>query len=306
MNQSKDYFIILDKPPHMTSQTVVNKIKRKEKLNKVGHNGTLDPETTGVMLVACNRATRLLQYLENEDKTYITTILFGINTDTLDVFGNTLDEISMDINEDMVNDAINKMLLIEEQIPPIVSAVKVNGRKLMDYHRKNIDIEIKPRKTRIFEINKLSNLRFIDDHYEVDLELKVAKGFYIRSFARDLGELLGGYGIVKALRRTKAGEFDITNAVTLDDVLNDNYKRYEIDDIFTYPVININDRILKFVQNGVTLYDFNLIKDCNYKDLNNLDRFYLDYNNKHIAIYHKVDKDYRPIFIFSGESDGNN
>ena len=168
MNQSKDYFIILDKPPHMTSQTVVNKIKRKEKLNKVGHNGTLDPETTGVMLVACNRATRLLQYLENEDKTYITTILFGINTDTLDVFGNTLDEVSMDINEDMVNDAINKMLLIEEQIPPIVSAVKVNGRKLMDYHRKNIDVEIKPRKTRIFEINKLSKLRFIDNHYEID------------------------------------------------------------------------------------------------------------------------------------------
>lgn len=293
-----DGFLLVDKPENMTSQTLCTKIKRQFKLDKIGHNGTLDPNTTGLMIVACNRATKLLQYLENQDKTYITTIQFGILTDTLDIYGKILKEVEMNFSKEDLISSLEILNKKETQIPPIVSAIKVNGKKLMNYHLKGEEVEIKERNTKIIDYEILSDLEYVDSHYEITIKLHVTKGYYVRSFARDLGHLLNGEASMKKLRRIKSGNYDVSDSKKLDDILNNELELLKIDDIFKYKVINVNERILNFVKNGVTLYDFNLEKDCKYKDYKNLDRFYLDYNNSHLAIYERVDEVFKPIFIF--------
>lgn len=293
-----DGFLLVDKPENMTSQTLCTKIKRQFKLDKIGHNGTLDPNTTGLMIVACNRATKLLQYLENQDKTYITTIQFGILTDTLDIYGKILKEVEMNFSKEDLISSLEILNKKETQIPPIVSAIKVNGKKLMNYHLKGEEVEIKERNTKIIDYEILSDLEYVDSHYEITIKLHVTKGYYVRSFARDLGHLLNGEASMKKLRRIKSGNYDVSDSKKLDDILNNELELLKIDDIFKYKVINVNERILNFVKNGVTLYDFNLEKDCKYKDYKKLDRFYLDYNNSHLAIYERVDEVFKPIFIF--------
>lgn len=293
-----DGFLLVDKPENMTSQTLCTKIKRQFKLDKIGHNGTLDPNTTGLMIVACNRATKLLQYLENQDKTYITTIQFGLLTDTLDVYGKVLKEVDMNFSKEELLNAVEVLSKQTSQVPPIVSAIKVNGKKLMNYHLKGEEVEIKERNTRIIDYEVLSDLEYVNSHFEITIKLHVTKGYYVRSFARDLGHLLNGEASMKKLRRIKSGDFDVLAATKLDDILANDLNMLKIDDIFKYKVITVNERILNFVKNGVTLYDFNLEKDCKFKDYKNLDRFYLDYNNSHLAIYERVDEVFKPIFIF--------
>lgn len=293
-----DGFLIIDKPSGMTSQTVCTKIKYAYKLNKVGHNGTLDPETTGVMVVALNRATKMLNYLTNEDKAYVTTIVFGYDSDTLDVFGTIKENIDMPVNMTDVNNALEIIKTWETQIPPMVSAIKVNGKKLMAYERTKEEVLVKERPAKILDLKVLSDLRLVDNHYEIDLLLYVTKGFYVRSFARDLGKLCGGIAIMKKLRRISAGNFKETEAMPLANVLDKLPIPLAIDQVFTYPKIEANSRILTFIKNGVTIYPHNLTKDCNYVDYAKLTRFYFTYEGKNIAIYEKQNDIFRPIFIF--------
>ena len=280
--------VLVDKPKGMTSLSVCNKIKNTLKLDKCGHSGTLDPNATGVLVVATNKATKLLKLINEHDKEYIATISFGYDSDTLDFDGNITNEIDMKLTlEDIIN-AVNKLKEEKWQIPPMTSAIKINGKKLYEYQRKGIEIEREKRPIEIYESEIVSELRFIDNHYEIDISLYVSKGFYVRSYAHDLGILLGGCAILKELRRTKAGSFMLKDAVLLDDLKLTDIK--SIFDVFNLPKVEVNDYIAGLVKNGVTL-------DERQTKINGV--FYVTNKCDIIAIYESVDTyKYKPILIF--------
>ena len=283
-----DGFFIVDKPQGMTSQTVCNKIKYKFNLNKVGHSGTLDPNTTGVLVVAVNKATKLLKLINEHDKEYIATIIFGYETDTLDMDGKIIKEIDMKVNLNDIKKCVNELAKKTKQIPPLTSAIKVNGKKLYEYQRKGIDVEVKERNIKIYSSEILSDLRYIDNHYEIDIKLNVSKGFYVRSYARDLGIMLNGNAVLKELRRTKAGEFCVENSVSLDELREEDC--ISIFKQFDFPKVEVNDYLKNLVLNGVTL-------DERQTTINQV--FYVTNKCDIIAIYEPVDeKKYKPVLIF--------
>ena len=283
-----DGFILVDKPKGMTSLSVCNKIKYMLNLNKCGHSGTLDPNTTGILVVACNRATKLLKLINEHDKEYIATISFGYDSDTLDIDGNITADILMNFTMDDLKQKVEEISKSCEQIPPMTSAIKINGKKLYEYQRKGIEIELKPRKTKIYNYEILSELRNVNGHLEFDILLNVAKGFYVRSFARDLGKLLGGCAILKELRRTKAGNFNVSDSKLLNEITSSDIKK--ITEIFKMPSLEVNDYIKGLVLNGVVLDERQIDIDVPFYVTNNCDI---------IAIYEVVEpKKYKPIIIF--------
>ena len=210
-----DGFIIVNKPKDMTSHAVCNKIRSIMHTKKVGHSGTLDPLATGVLVVAVGKATKLINYLENQDKTYVAEALFGIQTDSYDILGNVLNKDDL---SNPTDSEIDKQLEIlkgsESQIPPIYSAIKVNGKKLYDYAKNGEMVEILPRKIKIHSLKRVSNI--IDK--KVSIEVSANKGFYVRSLINDLGISLNTYAVMSNLIRTKAGKYDISISQTLEEI----------------------------------------------------------------------------------------
>lgn len=283
-----DGFLLIDKPKGITSQTVCNIIKKKLNINKCGHNGTLDPNTTGIMLIAINKATKCLKLLNEHDKEYIATIIFGLDSDTLDMDTDNIVSYPMDVKKEDIIKALDKLKLEETQIPPLTSSIKIDGMKLYEYQRKNIDIEVKPRNVKLYDYEILSDLRDFNGHKEIDIKVSVSKGYYVRALARDLGILLNGKAILHELRRTKIGEYDIRNTKKLDDISIDDV--IEITDFLKYPFVNVNDYLKKLVLNGVEL-------DERQTNINGI--FYVVNNCDIIALYEEVsEKKYKPILIF--------
>lgn len=283
-----DGFILADKPKGMTSQSVCNRIKRRLGLEKCGHNGTLDPNTTGILVVACNRATKLLKLISEHDKEYIATIVFGYDSDTLDIDGEITACRDMEFTMEDLTRALETIKEAEEQLPPLTSAIKVNGRKLYEYQRKGLEVEVYPRKVKLYEYTVLSNLRMVNGHLEVDIRLHVSKGFYVRSLARDLGKALGGCAVLKDLRRTRAGEFRVEDAIPLEEVTKDSING--IEEVFPFPRVEVNAYIAKLVLNGVMLDE----RQTKEKGV-----FYVTHNCDIIAIYEAVEPlKYKPILLF--------
>lgn len=282
-----DGFLFVNKPKGMTSLSVCNYIKRKLNLNKCGHNGTLDPNTTGVLVIACNRATKLLKLINEHDKEYEATISFGYDSKTLDFDGEITNEIDMSFTKNELNEALIKLCKSEEQIPPMTSAIKINGKKLYEYQRKGIELELQPRNVKIYDYSVLSDLRCENNHLEIDIRLNVSKGFYVRSFARDLGKALNGCAILKELKRTKAGEYTINQCKNLEDITLDDI--IPIDKFFEFKRVEVNDYIASLVKNGVVL-------DERQAKLNEV--FFVTNNCDIIAVYECVDLyKYKPILI---------
>jgi len=286
-----DGFLLVDKPKGMTSLDVCMKLKKSLKLDKCGHSGTLDPNTTGILVVAVNRATKLFKLINEHDKQYIATIVFGFDSDTLDVDGNITNDICMDFSFAELKEKVAELCLETTQIPPMTSAIKLNGKKLYEYQRKGIEVEVKPRDIKIYDYEILSDMRIVDDHIEFDIRLDVAKGFYVRSFARDLGILLGGCAILKELRRTYAGDFNVKDSKKLDCITLDDIK--SIDSVFDLPKVEVNDFIANLVCNGVVL-------DERQTSLN--EPFYVTNKDKRIAIYEPIGQmKYKPILLLKGD-----
>ena len=222
-----DGFFLIDKEVGYTSFDVCNKLKHRFKFKKVGHNGTLDPNATGLMIVAINNSTKDLNKLICNDKEYIATILFGKESNTLDPEGEIISkDKNINITEDDIDKCLNILKNQTEQIPPMFSAIKINGKKLYDLARKNMTLDIPPRPIEIYELKRISNLyKSEDDFFKVDILLHVSKGFYVRSFVRDMCNHLNISGLLQDLRRTKNGIYSIDNAkkineITLDDLFN--------------------------------------------------------------------------------------
>lgn len=273
-----DGFIIVNKPKDMTSHAVCNKIRSIMHTKKVGHSGTLDPLATGVLVVAVGKATKLINYLENQDKTYVAEALFGIQTDSYDILGNVLNKD--DLSNPTDNEIDTQLEILkgsETQIPPIYSAIKVNGKKLYDYAKNGEMVEILPRKIKIHSLKRVSNI--IDK--KVSIEVSANKGFYVRSLINDLGISLNTYAVMSNLIRTKAGKYDISISQTLEEIKENGPIIHSIEDTFSHlKRIDVNDYMAKLVLNGVIL-------DERQFSLNEMFKIY--HNDKLIAIYEPFD-----------------
>lgn len=206
--------VIVNKESGWTSFDVVNKLKHIYNTKKVGHLGTLDPMAEGVLPIAIGRATKLFDYYLNKTKTYIANIKFGVLTDSLDATGAVIKTEETDITEAEFKSALDSFVGKISQIPPKVSAKKINGRRAYDLARNNIEFEIKPKDVTIYEIEYISKIA--DNEYQFKVVCEA--GTYIRSLCRDIGEKLNTIATMTKLVRTKAGEFSIENAHTISEI----------------------------------------------------------------------------------------
>lgn len=206
--------INVKKEKGFTSHDVVAKLRRITKQKKIGHTGTLDPDATGVLPVCFGKGTRLVDLLTDKNKTYEAVLLLGVNTDTQDTSGEVLStgDTSM-LTEEMVRDAVMSFVGDYSQVPPMYSALKVNGKKLYELAREGITVERKARDVKILEINILSI-----ELPRVRMEVSCSKGTYIRTLCFDIGEKLGCCGCMEELTRTKVGMFTYADAKTLGEI----------------------------------------------------------------------------------------
>jgi len=208
--------IVVDKPAGWTSHDVVAKLRKVYGQKRVGHAGTLDPDATGVLLVGLGRVTRLMRFLQETDKEYRGTVVFGVATNTLDAAGEVLDERPMPLTRAQVEDATVGFLGDIAQVPPMVSAIKIGGRRLHELARKGEEVERPPRPVRIDRIDVEDFVR--GDHPVATIRVVCGSGTYIRSLAADLGTALGGPAHLGSLRRLRVGVFTDAEAVPLDAV----------------------------------------------------------------------------------------
>ena len=235
--------ILIDKPKNHTSRDVVNILGKKLKTKKIGHTGTLDPIATGLLVICVGKYTKLVDLLTSYEKEYIATVVVGIETDTLDVTGNILkEEKNIKLDDNILRKALNNFKGKYSQEVPIYSAVKINGKKLYEYAREGRTINLPKREVEIKNIELIDNLKYTDNKLTFSFKVLVSKGTYIRSLIKDIGDYLNIPMTMKELRRTKQGNFDIENCNHIDD---ENYKILNINQVFDYPIIKIDNEILK-------------------------------------------------------------
>ena len=276
-----DNIIVINKDKDYTSRDVVNVIGKIFNTKKVGHTGTLDPLATGVLIVCMNKALKVVDLITASDKEYIAKVVLGIDTDTLDITGNIINECKTDVNVDMVKSVLNSFVGKSIQEVPKYSAVKVNGKKLYEYARNGIDIELPKREIQIFDIELISDIDIVDGHQEFSFKVKVSKGTYIRSLIRDIGVKLGCFACMKELIRTKQGKFSIDKSYTLNDIKNGNYKLLNIKDVIDIEKVVVSDNMLFKIKNGMILDKF-FISDK---------ALILDNKGNEIGIYKTYNKD---------------
>ena len=206
--------VIIDKPQGWTSQDVTARLRRVFNTRRIGHGGTLDPMATGVLPVFVGRATRGVEFFEHAEKTYEAVIRFGITTDTEDITGTVLTQQESAVTAEQLETVLEQFRGEIMQVPPMYSALKVGGQKLVDLARKGKEVERKPRPITIHE------LEMVDFQGETAmLRVRCSKGTYIRTLCKDIGEALGCGGCMAQLRRVRAGEYTIAEAVPLMDLL---------------------------------------------------------------------------------------
>ena len=215
--------LLIDKPVGLSSQQVLSKIKRILKVKKIGHAGTLDPLATGVLVVLINDATKLSDYLLENEKAYLSEITIGKTTDTLDSEGEVtrVKKVTQKIDVDSL---LQTMLGEHEQIPPMYSALKVNGKKLYELARTGVDIKREARKIEIKEIRRTSDVVYEADCLRFSFYVKASKGTYIRTLCADIGEKIDYPAYMSSLRRVTSGHFSIDNCYTIDDIQNGKFE----------------------------------------------------------------------------------
>ncbi len=256
--QELNGIIVINKPKNYTSHDVVAKVKKILKLKKVGHTGTLDPNATGVLPLLLNSGTKLSKYLINHDKEYEVTLKLGIKTDTLDSEGKILEERKVDTaileNNENIKKVLNSFVGKQEQIPPIYSAIKVNGKKLYEYARCGEKVEVQARQIEIYNIE----LQEVDiEKQEIVFKVECSKGTYIRSLCEDIATRLGTIGYMKELNRTRVGSFGIEDSITLEELEkceNVNLKVITMEELLKQKEkIILNKKQLELFLNGVKL-----------------------------------------------------
>ena len=243
--------VIVDKPQEWTSQDVTARLRRVFNTRRIGHGGTLDPMATGVLPVFVGRATRGVEFFEHAEKTYETVLRLGITTDTEDISGTVLTEQDAFVTGEMLEEVLKNFRGEILQVPPMYSALKINGQKLVDLARKGKTVERKPRPITIHELTVLGF-----EAEGIRLRVRCSKGTYIRTLCKDIGEALGCGGCMAELRRVQAGEYTIAEAVPLMELLEaQNPEQYlrPVDTMFrNYPEVRLTANQEKRCRNGAT------------------------------------------------------
>lgn len=284
-----------------TSFDVVAKMRGIFHQKKIGHTGTLDPDAVGVLPVCLGKATKVCDLLTEKDKEYKAVLLLGQETDTQDISGEILNQSSVEVTKEQIEEAILSFVGSYEQVPPMYSALKVNGQKLCDLARKGITVERKARPVTIYRI-EIVDIRIP----EVELIVHCSKGTYIRTLCDDIGKKLGCFGCMKSLVRTRVAQFSLERAYKLEELQVLSQKPQEeweflspIDMVFEqYPSITASEEAQKRIQNGNRIPQELILDFGEDKQAQTL-RLY-DFNQKFIGLYTylKEDKEYKPIKLF--------
>ncbi|MHB9925016.1 tRNA pseudouridine(55) synthase TruB [Clostridium botulinum] len=262
------------KPKGITSFDVVRDIRKIAKIKKVGHTGTLDPLASGVLPVCIGKATKIVDYIMEGTKTYRVEMKLGTTTDTYDREGTVLEEKEINLTPIEVEETIKKYIGDIDQVPPMYSALKINGQKLYNLARKGIEIEREARKIHIYDICILS----IDLPYVI-FDVKCSKGTYIRSLCFDIGKDLDSGAVMWNLQRLEASPFNIKEAIKLEDLNEENIKQYitSIDEALKdYEKLSLDKKFEKLVLNGVILKDRRVLDNI---EENKLYRTYIEDDN---------------------------
>jgi tRNA pseudouridine55 synthase len=276
-----DGIILIDKEKDVTSRDVVNKLNKILNTKRIGHTGTLDPIATGLMVICVNKGCKLVELLTNHNKTYIATVLMGKRTDTYDVTGKVLEEKEYHVTKEDIEKTLQSFIGKYNQEVPIYSSIKVNGKKLYEYARNNIEVTLPIHEVEIYSMELLD---FNDKTFS--FKVSVSKGTYIRSLINDIGIKMNIPMTMQELRRIKVGDFDISSSKHVDDINESDI--IPIKDSINIKKIDVKDPLLlKKINNGVKLeleYDDEYIMFIN--------------NNKCIGIYYKDNDYYRVYNLF--------
>lgn len=246
--------IVVNKPKGITSFDVIRKLKKILKTKKIGHTGTLDPLATGLMLVCVGKATKLASDLEAKNKIYIADFDIGYATDTYDVEGKKIAENIIEVSKENLEQSIKKFIGNIKQVPPMYSAIKIDGNKLYHLARKGIEVERPKRDVTIEYINLLDF-----KNNKAKIETEVSKGCYIRSLIYDIGQDLGTYATMTALQRKQVGEYSLENSYNLEQIeemtLNNDFKFLKtVEEIFSYDKYNLQtEKEFILYKNGNTV-----------------------------------------------------
>lgn len=284
--------LVVDKDKGMTSADVVYHLRKALHIRKMGHAGTLDPDVTGVLPIAIGQATKLIELMHTQNKKYVGTAILGYATDSYDISGKVLksQKLTDPIAKEEIEQQMQKFVGQIEQVPPIYSAVRVNGKHLYEYAREGIEVERPKRQVQIFAYDTMSEPVFDSKtgFQEFDFQIECSKGTYVRSLVNDLGTRLGVQAVMKTLRRTASSGFTIDQAVKLDQIIA------HPDEVtnFIQPI----DAFFKDYETcDLTSGQWLKVKNGNSIPLKtNAKKVALRYNNSVKAIYQKDDAVYRP------------
>lgn len=263
--------ILINKPKGITSRDVVNKISHKLKIKKVGHNGTLDPLATGVLVICIGKATKLNELLTSKTKEYIAEVTLGISTDTLDITGNVLQEKKENLKKEDLEKVINSYQKTYMQEVPKYSAVKVNGKKLYEYARNGEDVILPKKEVSIFNIELLNF-----EESKFTFKCLVSKGTYIRSLIKDILTDLNVIGTMSNLVRSKQGNFELKDTYTIDDIENNKYSIISIKDSLNLKTVIASENLKFKIINGQKL-----------NEVYDEDVLFIDEENNPLAVYTK-------------------
>ena len=275
MSDKVNGILLIDKPTDITSFGVVAKVRRKLHIKKIGHTGTLDPNATGLLILLIDKATKLLPYVDYHDKTYEFTMKLGLKTATGDIWGDVIANRNItDIDQDEIDKIAKSFIGVYEQIPPMVSAIKVDGKKLYEYAREDKIID---RKTRSVNILSLSLIKMTNDEWQG--KVTCSKGTYIRTLCEDIAEKCNNIATMASLRRTSIANINVKQAYTLDDIENGNFELLDPKTILNeYKFINYDK--LDDVYNGRDIY-------LDTKE----DNVFIENNGELLALYQRQDDD---------------
>ena len=239
--------ILLNKPAGISSNSAVNKVKHLLCAKKAGHLGTLDVLGEGLLPITINKATKLFDYFLQKDKTYITVFKFGQTSPTLDMEGPLSEEDkNLDLQSADIEKVLGKFIGVQNQMPPIYSAKKINGKKAYALAREGVDVKLKPKQIEIYKFKLLRKIAKNTFEFEIDC----SSGTFIRSLCRDLAQELSTYGVMQRIIRTRCGKFELNNAYTFKDIEDGNFTLINPDVLFDEPRFDLEERQFKKVQNG--------------------------------------------------------
>ena len=297
-----DGILIVNKPIGFTSHDVINVLRRPLQTKKLGHTGTLDPDASGVLVVGVNKGTKIMKYLNNDEKIYKAKACIGISTDTVDKTGEIIEQKPVSPLENL-DQVLNSFMGTYTQTPPMYSAIKYKGKRLYEYARKGIIIDdIPSRDIQIHKIERVSEVTYQDGCAYFEYIVHASKGLYVRTLSYDIGKKLGYPAHNYDLERIQAGRFHIKDSYTIEQIKNQEFKLISLSDALNHlPSINVDDEIKHHIKNGMAISTKKFEKTT-------LTRI-IDTENNLLALYdlHPTEHKMKAENIFyQGDQNGNN